>query len=304
MTTVDAEDSLRRAPAPRPRRLLGRVGPGGVGKTALATTVAATINREEFADGVAVVWLAHLRSAELVAAEVAAAIQLTRSGGLSYEDALTEWLVDKDILLVLDNCEHLVSAVADLVDSLTSRLPRLRILATSREPLWVDGEIGHRLFPLPLAGLHASLEEIGASPAVQLFRERAGARQEESLKTARACRVIGEICRRLDGLPLAIELAAARATGLDLEDITSHLDDLFNLLPRPARRADGGQRSLRATVEWSDALLTQEERGFLHRMAVFAGGFDLAAINGICATEGQSAAQGADLTARLVENRC
>jgi predicted ATPase len=220
-----------------------------VGKTALATTVAATVSREEFADGVAVVWLAHLRSAELVAAEVAAAIGLTRSGGLSYEDALTRWLIDKDILLVLDNCEHLVSAVADLVDSLTSQLPRLRILATSREPLWVDGEISHRLSPLPLAGQHA----------------------------------------------------AARATGLDLEDITSHLDDLFNLLPRPARRADGGQRSLRATVEWSDALLTKEERGFLHRMAVFAGGFDLAAIRGICATEGQSAAQVADLTARLVE---
>lgn len=92
----------------------------------------------------------------------------------------------------------------------------------------------------------------------------------------------------MDGLPLAIELAAARATGLDLEDITSHLDDLFNLLTRPARRADGGQRSLRATVEWSDALLTHEERAFLHRMGVFAGGFDLAAINGVCATEGQS----------------
>jgi predicted ATPase len=199
MATVDAQDSLKRPPALRPRRLLGRdreiaevtesvrsspvttlIGPGGVGKTALATAVAATVNREEFADGVAVVWLAPLRSAELVAAEVAVAIGLTRSGGLSYEDALTRWLVDKDILLVLDNCEHLVSAVADLVDSLTSQLPRLRILATSREPLWVDGEISHRLSPLALAGLHASLEEIGASPAVQLFRERAGARARRS----------------------------------------------------------------------------------------------------------------------------
>src|SRR5450432_4193568 len=159
MITVDAQDSLKRAPALRPRRLLGRdreiaevtesvrsspvttlIGPGGVGKTALATAVAATFDRKEFGDGVAVVWLAPLRSAELVAAEVAVAIGLTRSGGLSYEDALTRWLVDKDILLVLDNCEHLVSAVADLVDSLTSQLPRLRILATSREPLWVDGE--------------------------------------------------------------------------------------------------------------------------------------------------------------------
>jgi non-specific serine/threonine protein kinase len=168
MIAADAQgsspDAPARSPALRPRRLLGRdreiadvtesvlstpvttlIGPGGVGKTALATTVAATVSRDEFAGGVAVVRLASLRSAELVAAEVAAAIGLTRSGGLSSEDAIVRWLADKDVLLVLDNCEHLVSAVADLVDSLTSQLPRLRVLATSREPLWVDGEISHRL---------------------------------------------------------------------------------------------------------------------------------------------------------------
>ncbi len=277
------------------------VGPGGVGKTALAMAVAAKFSREDFPDGVAVVWLAPLRSADLVAAELAAAIGLTRSGGLSNEDAIIGWLADKDVLLVLDNCEHVVSAVADLVDSLTTRLPRLRILATSREPLWVDGELSHRLSPLPLAVPNASSEQICASPAVQLFRERAGSRQGDALKTEHANRIIAEICRRVDGLPLAIELAAARAAGLDLKDITSHLDDLFNLLPRPARRADGGQRSLRDTVEWSDALLSNEERRLLHRMAVFAGGFDLAAVNGICATEGHTPAQIADLTARLVE---
>ena len=324
MTAIDGQEAFAgegaRAAALRPHRLLGRereiaevtesvlsyavttlIGPGGVGKTALATTVAAALGREQFEDGVAVVWLAPLRSPELVAAEVAAAIGLTRSGGLSWEDALTRWLADKDVLLVLDNCEHLVSAAAELVDSLTAQLPRLRILATSREPLWVEGEHGHRLAPLPLAGLGAGLEELGANPAVQLFRERAGARQGESLKTERAGRVIAEICRRVDGLPLAIELAAARAAGLDLEDINAHLDDLFHLLPRPVRRAGGDQRSLRATVAWSDALLSEEERTLLHRMAIFAGGFDLAAINGVCAAPGQSPAQVADLTARLVE---
>src|SRR5204863_4379221 len=114
-------------------------------------------------------------------------------------------------------------------------------------------------------------------------------------------RLLGEICLRLDGLPLAIELAAARVAGLDLEDISLHLDDLFELLPQVARRADGAQRSLRATVEWSDALLTDEERQLLRRMAVFAGGFDLTAIKEVCATSGQTAAQVADLTARLVE---
>ena len=126
-------------------------------------------------------------------------------------------------------------------------------------------------------------------------------RTQASLDTDRAGRLLGEICRRVDGLPLAIELAAARVVGLDLEDISLHLDDLFDLLPQAARRADGAQRSLRATVEWSDALLTEEERHLLRRMAVFAGGFDLAAIKEVCASDGQTAAKVADLTARLVE---
>ncbi len=319
----------------RPRQLVGRdkeiadvmncvqttavttlVGPGGVGKTALASTVAAAVatpannaSTGAFADGVVTVWLAPLRSAELVAAEVAAAVGLSRSGGLAYLEALTQWLVDKDLLLVLDNCEHVALAVADLVDALTARLPRLHILTTSREPLWVDGEVSHRLAPLslPLAGLiesggsEASLDAIDASPAVQLFRARVGVRHAESLKTEHASRLVAEICRRVDGLPLAIELAAARAMGLDLEDIHLHLDDLFHLLPRAARRADGGQRSLRATVAWSDALLSTDERSLLYRMAVFAGAVDLAAINGVCATPQQNPAQMADLTARLVE---
>ncbi|MFN0298793.1 MAG: ATP-binding protein [Burkholderiales bacterium] len=320
-------------PAPsatqRPRQLWGRdqeladvmhsvrtqavttlVGPGGVGKTALASGVAAAAAAPAraasagiFADGVVTVWLAPLRTADLVAGEVAVALGLTRSGGLDHVEALTRWLVDKDLLLVLDNCEHVVGAVADLVDALTARLPRLHVLATSREPLWVDGEVSHRLQPLslPVAGAQASLDEIEASPAVQLFRARVGAQHAEMLKTERAGRLAAEICRRVDGLPLAIELAAARAMGLGLEDILLHLDDLFELLPRPVRRVDGGQRSLRDTVQWSDALLSEQERRLLHRMAVFAGGFNLAAINAICAEPEQSQAQTAALTARLVE---
>ena len=303
----------------RPRRLVGRdseirdviesvtstpvttlLGPGGVGKTALAITVAAACSRE-FPGGVTVVWLGSVRSSELVAAEVAAQLGLPRSGGQSYEAALTHWLTERDVLLLIDNCEHVVSAVADLVDGLTARLPRLRVLATSREPLWIDGEVTYRLAPLSVVGPDASLEEIAASTAVQLFRERAGARARGALDTERAGRLFGEICRRVDGLPLAIELAAARVAGLDLEDIAAHLDDLFNLLPQRARRADGGQRSLRATVEWSDALLTEAERRLLRRIAVFAGRFDLTAVIEVCAIDGQTSAQVADLTARLVE---
>lgn len=294
MATVVAPDAPQpggstRPASFRPRRLVGRdreiaevtdclvsspvttlTGPGGVGKTALAMTVA-TGCAQDFPGGVIVVWLAPLRSAELVVAEVATAVGLPKSGGQSYEDALTHWLAEKDILLLLDNCEHVVSAVADLVDALTARLPRLRVLATSREPLWVDGEVSYRLSPLPVARPDASFEEVAASPAVRLFQERADARVRGSLGTERAGRLLAEICRRVDGLPLAIELAAARVAGLDLEDITSHMGDLFHLLPQPAGRADGVQRSLRATVEWSDALLTEEERRLLRRMAAFSG---------------------------------
>jgi predicted ATPase len=275
-------------------------GPGGVGKTALAMAVAAACTRD-FPDGVTVVWLGSLRSVELVAAEVATQLGLPRSGGQSYEDALTHWLTERDVLLVIDNCEHVLSAVADLLDVLTARLPRLRVLATSREPLWIDGEATFRLAPLSVVGPDASLEEVAASDAVQLFRERAGARARGALDTERTCRLFGEICRRVDGLPLAIELAAARVAGLDPEDIASHLDDLFSLLPQPARRADGARRSLHATVEWSDALLGEDERRLLRRMGVFAGRFDLAAVKEIGSSDAQTAARVADLTSRLVE---
>jgi predicted ATPase len=292
---------------PRPRRLIGRdrelsevgksialspvttlTGPGGVGKTALAIAVAAA-SSADFSDGVTVVWLGSVRSPDLVAAEVAAQLGLPQSGGQSYEDALGRWLADRDVLLVIDNCEHVLSSVADFVDALTARLPRLRVLATSREPLWIEGETAFRLSPL------------AAGPAVQLFRERAGERALGALESEHAERTFGEICRRLDGLPLAIELAAARVASLDPDDIAAHLGDLFDLLPQPARRADGARRSLRATVEWSDALLTPEERRLLRRMGVFAGSFDLVAIKQVCAEDGQTAGHVADLTARLVE---
>ncbi|MGH9086023.1 MAG: ATP-binding protein [Acidimicrobiales bacterium] len=275
-------------------------GPGGVGKTALALGVAAE-SSARFPDGVFVVWLASLRSPELIAGEMAAQVGMQRSGGRSNVDAVAQWLADRDVLLVLDNCEHVLSAVVDLAEELTARLPRLHVLATSREPLWAMDEVNHRLTPLEVVDRGASRADIEASPAVRLFRERAGAGATTSLDTDRAAELVGEICRRLDGLPLAIELAAARVVGLDLEDISEHLDELFHLLPRAVRRADGLQRSLRATVEWSDALLTEDERRVLRRMAVFAGGFDLAATVAVCAHDDQTAAEVADLAARLVE---
>lgn len=316
---VRGQHGSNRPPALRPRRLVGRdceivevserialaplttvTGPGGVGKTALALAVADAV-AAQFPGGVFVVWLAPLRSEEHIAGEVAAQVGMPRSGGQPYEDSLTQWLADRDVLLLLDNCEHVISAVADLVEGLTSRLPRLRVLATSREPLWTLDELSYRLAPLAVVDRDATPAEIDASPAVRLFRERAGTKAQVSLDTDHAGWLLGEICRRVDGLPLAIELAAARVTGLELEDISLHLDDLFGLLPQTARRADGAQRSLRATVEWSDALLTVEDRQLLRRMAVFAGGFDLAAIKVVCGSDGQTSAEVANVTARLVE---
>ena len=210
-------------------------------------------------------------------------------------------LADRDLLLVLDNCEHVVSAVVQLVEELIARLPGLHVLATSREPLWVMDELNHRLAPLTVAGIDAGLAEIDACPAARLFRERAGDRLHPSLETDRAVGLMGEICRRVDGIPLAIELIAAMVAGLELEDISRHLDELFDLLPHAARRADGSQRSLRSTVEWSDALLSEDERRLLRRLAVLDGRFDLTAINAVCASDGQSAARVAGLTGRLVE---
>lgn len=274
-------------------------GPGGVGKTALAIGVAAGVV-DDFSSGVWPVWLASLRTPELVAAEVAASAGLPRSRGLSYAEALAEWLDDQDVLLVLDNCEHVSRAVADLVDELTTQLPRLRVLATSREPLWVDGEVVVRLGPLEVPGPGATVAEAAASPAVQLFLERAMARTPHAAGTGDES-LIAEICRRLDGLPLAIELAAARVSGLELTDINEHLGDLFTLLPQAPPRADGARRNLHATIEWSDALLDDDERALLHRLSVFAGVFDLAAVHGVCAPEGQPPARTADLVARLVD---
>ena len=206
---VGTHQGSHRATEFRPRRLVGRgreigeviesialtplttvTGPGGVGKTALALAVAAA-STAQFPDGVFVVWLAFLRSAEHVAGEVAAQVGMPRSGGQSYEDALADWLAERDVLLVLDNCEHVVSAVADLVEGLTARLPRIRVLATSREPLWALDELSYRLAPLPVVGPGASRAEIDASPAVRLFRERAGARTQASLDTDRAGRLLG-----------------------------------------------------------------------------------------------------------------
>ena len=251
------------------------VGAGGVGKTRTAHE-AARLAATGFPDGVVVVSLGTIRQSQLVAGAVASALALPSTGGAPYDDALVAWLNDRRILLVLDNCEHVLDAVAPLVDVLTQRLEHLRVLATSREPLEVPGETVHRLSPLRSPALDASAEEVAASDAVRLFVDRARARTRGFTLHDENRDAVAEICRRLDGLPLAIELAAARVGALAPDAIARRLDDRFRLLVGGPHAGDARHRTLRAVVAWSDALLDQQERRVLRRISVFSG-FDLTA---------------------------
>ena len=260
-------------------------------------TVAAACS-VDFPGGVTVVWLGALRSADLVVAEVAAQVGLPRSGGQSYEDALTGWLSERDALLVIDNCEHVVSAVADLVAALTARLPHLRVLATSREPLWVDGEVTYRLGPLTVVGPDASLEEVTASARGSVVSgARRCARGGSARHAMRAGRLLGAMSGASTG-SRSQSSSPPRAWPASILRTSRRTSTTCS----PCSRSPHGAPTVRsvplhATVEWSDALLGEEERRLFRRMGVFAGTFDLAAVKEVCASDGQTAARVADLTA-------
>jgi predicted ATPase len=248
-------------------RLITLTGPGGAGKTRLALRAAGELASEgAFADGV---WWAELASASeaaLVPLMVARALGLREQPGQSITDSLITYLHPKHSLLLLDNCEHLVVACAALVERLLAVCPRLKILATSREPLGLTGE---RAWPVP------SLET--SSEAVRLFAERAAAVKFGFAVNDSNAPVIAQICQRLDGMPLAIELAAARIKALSPEQIAARLDDRFTLLTTGSRAALPRQQTLRAAMDWSHDLLDEAERVLFRRLAVFVGGFTLEA---------------------------
>jgi predicted ATPase/DNA-binding NarL/FixJ family response regulator len=267
-------------------RLLTLTGPAGVGKTRLALEVAFAA-LEHFQDGVWWVGLAPLCDASLVAHEVAMALRLPENPQRALLDTLGEALEDKDLLLVLDNCEHLVAACAELAEQLLHTCPHLHVLATSREALGVGGETVWRVPPLPLPCLddpltEEGLEGVGAS---QLFLQRARTIRPDLPITAENAAAIGKICCRLDGLPLAIELAAARVQVLSLPQIAARLDDRFRLLTAGSRTADLHQLTLKAAIDWSYDLLTPSEQKLFERLAVFAGGFSLEAAEAVTADE-------------------
>lgn len=266
-------------------RLLTLTGAGGTGKTRLALQ-AATAERERFADGVWLAELAPLSRPELVAETLATVLAVPEIAELPFEERLCDALSDKHLLLVLDNCEHLLDACARLVALLLANSPRLSVLVTSREPLLISGE---GVVRVPSLRLPASFDEpfdqerLLSCDAIHLFVERAQAAEPSFRFTSVTAGPVVEICRRLDGIPLALELAAVRVRGLGVASLAARLDQRFQLLTAGDRTALPRQQTLEATIEWSERLLPEAEQVLLRRLGVFVGGFTLEAAEHICA---------------------
>ena len=264
--------------------LVTLTGIGGVGKTRLALRAAAELHRA-FPDGVWLMRLDQLREQALVAQAVAGALGLQDRGGCSQAASLAEYLAGRRLLLVLDNCEHLIDAAAKLADQLLRAAEGLRVLATSREALNIDGEAVLPVPPLaaPERTRPLTLAELGLFPAMALFGQRARQAVPGFAVTEANMAAVAGICRRLEGLPLAIELAAAQIRVLSPEQIDDRLSDRLGLLTRGGRVRPARQQTLRASIEWSHQLCSPAERLLWARLSVFAGGFELDAVEEICA---------------------
>ncbi|HTY30456.1 LuxR family transcriptional regulator [Mycobacterium sp.] len=270
-------------------RLVTLTGAGGAGKTRLAVQVATAMDAE-FGDGICYVDLAPITHPAVVPVTAARALGLPDQPGKSTIDTLQQHLRDRHMLLVLDNCEHLLDSSASLVAALLGAAPRLTFLATSREPLGVTGEAGWQVPSLSLS-----------NDAVELFADRARLARSDFTITDDNVGAVTEICRRLDGMPLAIELAAARVRSLSLTEIVDSLHDRFRLLTGGSRIAVRRQQTLRASVDWSHALLTDTERILFRRLAVFLGGFDLDAAQAVTGADGVQRYQVLDQLTLLVD---
>lgn len=270
-------------------RLLTLTGPGGCGKTRLALEIGRK-ELETYADGVWFVELASLAQAELVPRALAAVLGVQEVATQPLSGTLAKFLKSKKLLLVLDNCEHLIDACAGLAHSLLRVCPDVQILATSREPLRITGELTWQVpsLMLPDPKRLPPLAELNQYEAVQLFVERVRAVNSQFELTAQNAAAVANVCFHLDGIPLALELAAARVNVLAVEQICARLDDRFQLLTRGSRTALNRQQTLRATLDWSYDLLSEQERVLFRRLAVFAGGCSLEAVGFVYKDEGES----------------
>ncbi len=280
--------------AVRSSRLVTLTGPGGAGKTRLAVEAAAAL-RQEHPDGAWLVELAGITEPDGVVPAAAAALGAAAAALASPQPAgsVTELIVrhlaGRSLILVLDNCEHVIGEAAALTDTLVGAVPGLRLIATSREPLGIPGEV-----LVPVGGL-------APAAAAELFVDRARAVRPGFTADGLAADVIEDICRRLDGLPLALELAAARLRALPLATLAERLDDRFRLLSRGARTARPRQQTLRAVVDWSYDLLFSDERRLFARLTAFTGGCGLAAAEAVCADDQVPADEILDVLSRLVD---
>ena len=282
-------------------RLVTLTGAGGVGKTRLALQVGDQLT-DAYADGVWLVELAPVADPALVPQTVASALGVQEQPRRALTETLADWLEPRELVLLLDNCEHLVAACAGLVDALLAACPSLRILATSREPLHLAGEFAWRVpsLSLPDPKRLPPIERLTRYDAIRLFVERAASIRSGFALTDRNAAALAQVCHQLDGIPLALELAAARVEVLTVEQLAARLDQRLSLLTGGARTALPRQQTLRATVDWSYQLLTEPERTLLRRLAVFASGWTLEAAEAICSGDGIDERVLLDLLAALV----
>ena len=285
-------------------RLLTLTGMGGAGKTRLALEAARELVGA-YPEGVWLVELAPLSEGVLVPQAVAQALGVPEQPGLSVTQTLSNHLRSRRALLVLDNCEHLVEAAALLADVLLRSCPKLRVLATSREPLGVPGEVVWAVPALSLPGGDDrepdTIEGLMRTEAIRLFLDRAHSRLPDFELTQGNADPTARVCRKLEGIPLAIELAAARIGALAVDQVAQRLEDSLGLLTGGARTAEPRQRTLRATLAWSYGLLSEGERALFARLSVFAGGLRLEAAEEVCSGEGIERGKVVDLLSRLVD---
>ena len=281
-------------------RLVTLLGMGGLGKTRLSIQVATEL-LGRFPDGVWFLDLAPLRDPALVVSETAQVLNLREEPGRPLLQTVCAHLKTLKVLFVVDNCEHLVQACAALASAILKAAPEVRLITSSREPLRVPGEQAYPILPLPVPAKDDSLQTLAGLTAVQLFVERAQQHKPSFELNAREAPAVAELVARLEGIPLALELAAARVRALTVADINLRLNDRYKLLTGGSRVLEQRQQTLRALVDWSYDMLGAEEQAVLQRLSVFIGGFDLEAAEQVCGVDPIESFDVLDLLASLVE---